>query len=141
MRVRSTSQICDPDVAQFLLRSARKCGFKQPGAILAEIVRLLPEEGMGLFIGSQGPRVCFSVLGFLPLNPFYLAATVAFVYSEKAPRQLVADTCAALRAWFVESGQHEVLVLNLFHTDRSYKRGFSHFGHPETAGSVVRFSF
>jgi hypothetical protein len=102
---------------------------------------MLPEEGMGLFIGSQGPRVCASVLGFLPLNPFYLAATIAIAYSEKAPRQLVADMGTTLRAWFLESGQHEVCVLNLQHTDRSFKRGLEHFGTPSTIGSVVRFRF
>jgi hypothetical protein len=89
--------------------------------------------------GQSVPRVVS--VAFLPCNAFYLAATIGLAYSEKGPRRLVAAVGDRMREWLVGHGHHEAMVLNLFHTDRSYVRGLAHFGTPKLIGSVIRFKF
>jgi hypothetical protein len=123
------------------MRGARECGYPVPAAIMADIARDIASDNHGLFVGytEDGPRVVS--VAFLPCNAFYLAATIGLAYSEKGPRQLVAAVGDRMREWLVGHGHHEAMVLNLFHTDRSYVRGLAHFGAPERIGSVIRFKF
>ena len=141
IRVRERATIVGPDIAQLIMRGARKCGFPQPAAVLAELVRDIESHAQGLFIGFDGDRACVVTCGFLPANAFWLAASVALAYSDRAPRHIVAAVGERLREWLRRCGHDHAVAVNLQHTDRSYIRGLAHFGFGERIGGVIRFSF
>jgi len=156
IRIRERATIVRPEIAQLIMRGARKCGLPQPAAVLAELVRDVESHAQGLFVGFQptgikpgmfhgithdGQHPCVVACGFLPANAFWLAASVGLAYSDRAPRHVVAAVGARLREWLRRCGHDHAVVLNLFHTDRSYIRGLAHFGFGERIGGVIRFSF
>jgi hypothetical protein len=140
-RVRTVETISRPDISELILCGARECGFLKPTKILAELTRDVASDSQGLFIGSENDTPKVVSVGFLPLNAFYLAATVGMAYSERAPRHLVVAVGARLREWLRSCGHDHAMVLNLFHTDRSYVRGLAHFGRGSRIGGIVRFDF
>jgi hypothetical protein len=140
-RVRTLETISRPDIRELILCGACECGFPQPAKILTELTRDVARDSQGLFIGFEDEIPKVVSVGFLPANAFYLAATVGMAYSEKAPRRLVAAVAARLREWLRSSGHDHAIVLNLFHTDRSYVQGLSYFGRGSRIGGVIRFDF
>lgn len=123
------------------MRAARKCGYPTPAACVAELVQHVESHAQGLFIGFDGERPAVTACGFLPANAFWLAATVCFAYSDKAPRHIAALVGKRLRGWLMACGHDHAIVLNLFYPDEVYIRGLSYFGFGERIGGVIKFSF
>lgn len=142
IRIRTRETLCRHDVSCLILRAARESGVPDPAMALAEIARDIASDAQGLFIGVEEPHSpCTAVVGFLPHNAFQVAPTIGFAYSEKAPRQIVADVGASLRGWFEACGFNEAIAVNSRHSDRAFMVGLAHFGKPERAGSLIRFKF
>lgn len=141
VRVRRKETLCRPAVASLIMRGAAACGFKVPAEVMAELCRGAQAESRGIFIGFHESGPCVFAVGQLPTDYLTIAATVHMAYSDKAPRQIVAEVGKCLREWFLQHGHKEVLVINLLHSDRAFMRGLGHFGQGERAGGVIRFGF
>ena len=142
IRVRSRATLCRHDVSSLILRAAAESGLPEPALCFAEIGRDIASDRIGLFIGVEEPySPCVATIGFLPYNAFQVAPTIGFAYSERAPRQMVADVGSSLRGWFEACGFKEAIAWNARHSDRAFMVGLAHFGRPERVGSVIKFRF
>jgi hypothetical protein len=140
IRVRTRETICHPDIAQLVMRGARKAGLPQPAAVLAEMVDRIHSHGIGVFIGFEGHDPKGVLVAELPFSAFHLAPTVSLAYSEGG-RALSIAVGARLREWLQETGFDNVLAGNMRHTDRAFMRGLAHVGRVERVGGFFRFSF
>lgn len=141
VRVRTCETLCHPDVSSLIMRGARHAGLVSDGAVLAELSRDVAAAHVGLFIGFRDHDPQTVAVGHLPTSAFHLAPTITLAYSDGAARDLVVETGRRLREWIMAAGFDHALTNNLWHTDRSFLRGFSHFGKGKTIGSAVCFGF
>lgn len=143
VRVRTKETLCQPKVAQLVMRGATACGL-QGGAVLAELARDITSDNIGLFVGWRNSRSIAVVVGLLPVSAFQLGPYVAMLYAAERCPQLLVDLGAHLRRWIKKAGFDEALTTNLDrfgHSDRAWFRAFAHFGTPSRIGSVARFAF
>ncbi len=137
LRVRTRNTLVE--VAPLVIRGAAAAGLPSPAHVIAELMRDVAADTVGIFVGLAGDDAQALVVGHLPTSAFHLAPTISLAYSERIDRALSLEMQRRLREWIMAAGFDHALTNNLLHTDRSFLRGFRHFGAGRTIGSAVRF--
>lgn len=138
VRVRTRETLLRPDVASLVMRSAVAVGLPSSGAVMAQLARDVAAPHLGIFVGFDGEEPKGIGVVELPTSAFQHAAMIVLAYCE-GDRALTMAVCRRVREWLTAAGFQEAQALNFRHTDRSFLRGFAHFGTPGRVGSVIRF--